>query len=66
MAAVVGCDPRVPNGSHAGGLVLGVVVKGIVGPLRGGVWGDVLGILEALLPDEVKVVFTDPLAPTQG
>lgn len=63
---MAGCGPSVSRGSHAGGLVLSVVVKRVAGPLRGGVWGDVLGILEALLSDEVKVVFTDPLVPTQG
>lgn len=41
-------------------------MKRVVGPLRDGVWGDVLGILEALLSDEATVVFTDPLAPTHS
>jgi hypothetical protein len=38
---MVECDPSVPNGLHAGGLVLSVVVKRVAGPLRGGVWEDV-------------------------
>lgn len=41
VAAMVECDPSVPNGLHAGGLVLSVVVKRVAGPLRGGVWEDV-------------------------